>query len=207
MHDSIRTIQTLHKQDVHLVLCRSQDEGNKKAKSAIEARWQSKSVALKRVVLCGEEPRSLHNLIGMSIASRVEIDDAQRLTAHLDYVGRRVPLIVVVMRGVPGAGSLILLCESRYRLTAAVRFRWRGWGRCSIPNTWRIGSLGFIGLFRWWCSIPNTFQVFVHSGNANSDHLRDLALAGFAGDVRGGTLRRNMKKRDEELQKNSIENW
>ena len=48
MHDSIRTIQTLHKQDVHLVLCRSQDEGNKKAKSAIEARWQSKSVALKR---------------------------------------------------------------------------------------------------------------------------------------------------------------
>ena len=47
MHDSTDTITQLHSAGVHLVLCRSQDEGNKKAKSAIESRWQSKSVALK----------------------------------------------------------------------------------------------------------------------------------------------------------------
>ncbi len=43
----LTALHEAHERGVHFVLCRGKDQGARKAKSAIEARWQSKSVALK----------------------------------------------------------------------------------------------------------------------------------------------------------------
>ena len=146
MHDSIRTIQTLHKQDVHLVLCRSQDEGNKKAKSAIEARWQSKSVALKRALEHVKAGGLLGFIPGRSNLWALDID-------HFPSAGK-------------DTGELLASVET-----------------LATVDT------------------PRGKHVYFKKASSTPMANRAWALAGFAGDVRGGTLRRNMKKRDEELQK------
>ena len=146
MLDTIRTIQTLHKQDVHLVLCRAKDEGNKKAKAAIESRWQSKSVALKRALEHVKAGGLLGFIPGRSNIWALDID-------HFPSAGK-------------DTGELLASVET-----------------LATVDT------------------PRGKHVYFKKASSTPMANRAWALAGFAGDVRGGTLRRNMKKRDEELQK------
>ena len=48
--DNYTTLQSLHERGVHFVLCRAADDGPRKVKSAIAARWQTKAPTLKDVL-------------------------------------------------------------------------------------------------------------------------------------------------------------
>ena len=48
--DNYTTLQSLHERGVHFVLCRAADDGPRKVKSAIAARWQTKAPTLEDVL-------------------------------------------------------------------------------------------------------------------------------------------------------------
>ena len=72
--DNYTTLQSLHERDVHFVLCRAADDGPRKVKSAIAARWQTKAPTLKDVLKHHEAGGLLGFIPGRSSIWALDID-------------------------------------------------------------------------------------------------------------------------------------
>ena len=74
-------VKTLHERGVHFVLCRAKDEGAKKAKSAIAARWQSQAAALKSALAHHAAGGLLGFIPGKSGLWILDVDNSQDVIA------------------------------------------------------------------------------------------------------------------------------
>ena len=74
-------VKALHKRGVHFVLCRAKDEGAKKAKSAIAARWQSQAAALKSALAHHAAGGLLGFIPGKSGLWILDVDNSQDVIA------------------------------------------------------------------------------------------------------------------------------
>ena len=74
-------VKALHARHVHFVLCRAKDEGAKKAKSAIAARWQSQAAALKSALAHHASGGLLGFIPGKSGLWILDVDNSQDVIA------------------------------------------------------------------------------------------------------------------------------
>ena len=97
------SVKKLHEQGVHFVLCRAKDDGAKKAKSAIAARWQSQAAALKSTITHHANGGLLGFVPGKSGMWILDVDNSQdvnAIRADLGELAAQALAIVKSRRGV-----------------------------------------------------------------------------------------------------------
>ena len=96
-------VKALHKRGVHFVLCRAKDDGAKKAKSAIAARWQSQAAALKSTITHHAAGGLLGFVPGRSGLWVLDIDNEQNVDAIRAGLGELAAQALAVIPSRRGA--------------------------------------------------------------------------------------------------------
>ena len=96
-------VKALHKRGVHFVLCRAKDDGAKKAKSAIAARWQSQAAALKSALAHHAAGGLLGFIPGKSGLWILDVDNSQDVIAIRAGLGELAAQALTIAKSRRGA--------------------------------------------------------------------------------------------------------
>ena len=105
MNNSItpQELTALHERDVHFVLCRAADDGNKKKKSAIASGWQTKAATLEAVLKHHAAGGLLGFIPGRSNLWVLDVDNSQDVDAIRVGLGESAGQALTIVRSKRGA--------------------------------------------------------------------------------------------------------
>ena len=171
-HITKTSLQKLHKGGIHFVLCRSKDEGTKKAKSAIAPRWQHHPAGLEDVLRHRASGGLLGFVPGRSGMLVVDVDkfptEDKDVGALVDRLGI-IPLVVVrsprgahvYLKAEPGDGEVPNRAWALDGFAGDIR------GSNGYVIAWELGKLGGV-LDRLPDAAPTPDSIFPKPSKANS---------------------------------------